>query len=92
MQHGSTTEERDESKADAYLCIEILQLYDTEAGIALKLLNQIGDEKIPSHVKKALTTRWNQIKNLILSAFENGVNPWTQANMQGEFGEVDSDD
>lgn len=84
MECGETSDEDDDSRADLYLC-GVLRTYYEEAACALERLRTIGDDKIPSHIKNALTMRWEQIKVLIGSAFQNGINSKTQFEMRHVF-------
>lgn len=85
VERGETNDERDESRADSYLCVQVLQTYYEEAENSLGHLRKIGDDRIPLHIKTALISRWEQIKMLIRSAVQNGINPWTQAQIDETF-------
>ena len=81
MERGETGNERDESSVDSYICTHILRPYYDEAKYAEERLKKIGDNKIPLHIKITLIRRWCQIKDLIRSAFQGGINPQTQDQM-----------
>ena len=85
MESGEATDESDEWNADTYLCNHVLQVYYKESENALKYLREVGNDKIAPSVKVALIRRWEQIKYLIRSAFENGINPRVQAHMYKIF-------
>lgn len=85
MQCGETADEHDESRADSYLCVQVLQVYYEEAERASEHLKNIGNDKISPLIKFTLIKRWEQIKAMIRSAFQSGINPWTQAHMHETF-------
>lgn len=85
MQSGETTDEGDESRADSYLCTGVLHVYYEEAELALGHLRKISDDKIAPHIKDVLIQRWEQIKDLIRSAHDNGINSETHAYLSGCF-------
>jgi len=84
VETGETTAERDESRADSFICVKILQPYYEDAKSASEQLEKIGD-RMPREIRQTLIRRWEQIKVLIRSAFENGINKYTQAHMHEEF-------
>ena len=88
VKSGGTTDDHDEWKADNYLCVQVLQVYYDESETALKYLDDVGDDTIPTYMKIALKKRWEQIKSLIRLAFENGINPQIQANNCKIFDEL----
>ena len=61
-------------------CVKILKLYYEDAERALEQLNKIGD-KVPGEIRQTLIRRWEQIRVMIRSAFEKGINPYTQAHI-----------
>lgn len=85
VERGETTDVFDELKADSYLCERILHVYYQEATNALTTLKKIPDESVPPHIKLTLIRRWEQIKDLIRSAFQNGINADTQAGISKLF-------
>ena len=86
MEQGETNARDDESKADAYLCEHVLKAYYEEAVFAIAQLKKIEDSiNIPLFVRNALIRRWEQIRTLIRSAFQNGINFETQLRAHGTF-------
>ena len=75
---GKTVVVDDEDRADKFLCENILLPYHTETELALGHLRAIGDDKITSVIRRVLLMRWEQIQDLIRSAFSNGLNHSTQ--------------
>ena len=64
--------------ADAYLC-DIMRIYYEEAGLSLEFMSKLADSQVSPHIRSTLTRRWEQIRALIRSAFQNGINPCTQS-------------
>ena len=72
--------ERDESKADSWICYKLLDECKIEAEKSLKMLEdeRINNSNLTEMVRTILIERWTQIRLLIIEAFRNGVNEDTK--------------
>lgn len=70
-------EEKDESKADGYITVRILNGYADEARKALAGLAKYGTS-FPEYPRSTLTKRWTQIEELVKGAYDNSINVWTR--------------
>lgn len=70
-------EKRDESKADAYITVRILNRYADEARKALAGLAKYGTS-FPEYTRSTLTKRWTQIEELVKEAYGNSINVGTR--------------
>ena len=77
-------EERDESKADAYIAMQILNGYADEAKKALAGFAKYGSA-FPEYPRSTLTKRWTQIGELVKEAYCNSINVWTREALDGDF-------
>ena len=68
----------DEDRADQYLCVNVLLPYYRRAELVLERLRVIGDDTIAPGIRSLLLKRWDQIRQLIRSAFQNGLNQNTR--------------
>ena len=74
----------EESKADSFIALQILQVYNEEATNAIKHLEE-HEDAFPAGIRAMLTRRWRQIRQLIQEAFRNGINENIQAQMHDCF-------
>ena len=74
----------DESNADSFIAVHILQVYYDTSKIAIKHLRENGDT-FPAVARATLIERWKQIQRLIQEAFLNGVNEYTRAHTYEYF-------
>lgn len=72
--------ERDELKADSWICYKILDECKVEAEYSLEMLEdeRIMNSDFTEAMRATLIKRWTQIKWLILEAFRNGINDDTK--------------
>lgn len=70
-------EERDESKADAYITVRILHGYAEEAKKALAGFSKYGSA-FPEYPRSTLIKRWTQVSDLVKEAYESSINIWTR--------------
>ena len=73
-------EERDESKANAYVCQNILDAYYSEATNALECFEEeeFRDYALPKTISTTLTQRWTQIRSMIRDALKNDIDALTR--------------
>ena len=69
---------------DAYICRNILLIYHQEVVAAIKIL-EAGDINLPTHIQHVLLRRWRQIREMIISAFCNGIDTETRSQFYQEF-------
>lgn len=70
--------DREESKADSFIALQILQVYYETAENTIKYLEE-DESTLPEVARMTLIKRWKQIRRLIQQAFLNGINKHTQA-------------
>ena len=75
-------EVRDESKADTYIAVHILDEYADEAKKALAGLAKYGGT-FSEYPLSTLTKRWTQIRELVKEAYDNSIHVWTSEASEG---------
>ncbi|KAL9120407.1 MAG: hypothetical protein Q9187_003030 [Circinaria calcarea] len=72
--------ERDEFKADSWVCYKLLDECKVEAEYSLEMLEdeRMKDPDFTEAMQATLIKRWTQIKRLIFEAFRNGINDDTK--------------
>ena len=75
---GQVNNQGDEDRADQYLFVSVLLPYYKRAELALERLKVIGDDMIAPGIRNVLLRRWDQIRRLIRSAFQNGLSQNTR--------------